>query len=127
MRTPQGQQGLGWFGLLFVFGIIALGAIVTVKCVPLYLNQMKVAKAVNGVANDPEMAGMEAIQIRNRLQRYWDIEDITRITPKDIKILRDERGRTLVYDYEAKTNLFYNISIAIQFQGEATMRNSQGG
>lgn len=127
MRTPKRQRGLGWFGFLFVFAIIALAAIVTVKCLPLYLNQMKVAKAVNSVASDPELGAMEATQIRNRLQRYWDIEDISRIAPRDIKVVRDERGRTLVYDYEARTHLFYNIYIVIQFQGETTMRNSPGG
>lgn len=122
MRLPHRQKGLGWFGLLLLFGAIAFIAIVAVKCLPLYLNQMKVAKAVSGVASDPELAASDATVIRDRLQRRWDIEDIVLLTPKDIKIRRTEAGRFLEYDYEARTRLFYNIDVVIHFKDEVPMR-----
>ena len=127
VRAPRKQQGLGWFGLLLVFGIIGLAAIVVVKCLPLYLNQMKIASAVKGVAEDSEMGAAEATTIRSFLQRRWDIEDITMLEPKDIKVKRTERGRELSYDYEARVNLFYNIYVVIHFKDDVRMRSSPGG
>lgn len=124
MQLRHRQKGLGWFGLLFVFGVIAFVAIVGAKCLPIYLNQMKLQSALNKVASEADGGGDEergAQMLRITLQRYWDIDDITRIQPKDIKVKRTERGRFMVYDYEAKERLFYNIYIVIHFAGEVPM------
>ncbi len=126
MRLPKHQRGLGWFGLLLVLGIIGITAIVVVKCLPLYLNQMKLAKAVHQIADDPDLANSDPAALRNRMQRHWDIDDIILIEPKDIKVKRTDQGRFLSYDYEARTNLFYNIYVVIHFQDDVQMRNVNG-
>lgn len=126
MRLPKHQRGLGWFGLLLVLGTIGITAIVVVKCLPLYLNQMKLAKAVHQIADDPDLANSDPAALRNRMQRHWDIDDIILIEPKDIKVKRTDQGRFLSYDYEARTNLFYNIYLVIHFQDDVQMRNVNG-
>jgi hypothetical protein len=103
------QRGLGWFGLLFVLGIVAFTAIVVVKCLPIYLNQMKIASSVSKVASD-----------------FWDIEDIKYLQPRDIKVKRTANGRFLSYEYEARERLFYNISIVIDFAEDVPLKNVQG-
>ena len=120
------QRGLGWFGLLFVLGVIAFTAIVVVKCLPIYLNQMKVASSVSKVASDPGNGRAEPQQLRSALQRYWDIEDIKYLQPRDIKIKRTSSGRFLSYEYEARERLFYNISIVIDFAEDVPLKNVQG-
>ncbi|MFP5304305.1 MAG: DUF4845 domain-containing protein [Gammaproteobacteria bacterium] len=125
MSMRSRQRGLGWFGLLFVLAVIALAAIVTVKCLPIYLNQMKVASSVNKVASDPENGKGEVGQIRNALQRYWDIEDINYLEPRDVKVKRTQSGRFLSYEYEARERLFYNISIVIEFSDDVPLYNVQ--
>ena len=47
MRLRSRQKGIGWFGLLFVLGVLGLFAVVGVKCLPIYLNQMKLAATLN--------------------------------------------------------------------------------
>jgi hypothetical protein len=126
MRMRSHQRGLGWFGLLFVLGVIAFTAIVVVKCLPIYLNQMKVASSVNKVATDAGSGRAEPQQLRNALQRYWDIEDIKYLQPRDIKVKRTANGRFLSYEYEARERLFYNISIVIDFAEDVPLRNVQG-
>jgi hypothetical protein len=126
MGMRSRQRGLGWFGLLFVLGVIALTAIVVVKCLPIYLNQMKIASSVNKVASDPGNGRAEPQQLRSALQRYWDIEDINYLEPRDIKIKRTSSGRFLSYEYEARERLFYNISIVIDFAEDVPLKNVQG-
>ncbi|HSW13924.1 MAG TPA: DUF4845 domain-containing protein [Solimonas sp.] len=123
MQLRHRQKGLGWFGLLFVLGVIAFVAIVGAKCFPIYMNQFKLVSVLNKVASEPDMGGADggAGELRRSLQRFWDIEDITRIKPKDIKIKRAETGRFMVYDYEARERLFYNVYIVIHFAGEVQM------
>jgi len=124
MQSRHRQKGLGWFGLMFIFGVIAFVSIVGLKCFPIYMNQFKLMSTLNKVAkefnvgNGDDAAGLA---LRKSLQRYWNIDDITRIQPKDIKIKRTERGRFLSYDYEARERLFYNIYIVIHFEGDVAM------
>ncbi|MEC9363933.1 MAG: DUF4845 domain-containing protein [Pseudomonadota bacterium] len=125
MHMRSRQRGLGWFGLLFVLGVIAFSAIVAVKCLPIYLNQMKVASALSKVAADPENGRAEMHVLRVALQRYWDIEDIKYLQPRDIKVKRTANGRFLSYEYEARERLFYNISIVIDFQDDVQLANVQ--
>ncbi|MFC4253673.1 MAG: DUF4845 domain-containing protein [Sinimarinibacterium flocculans] len=119
------QRGLGWFGLLFVLGVIAFTAIVVVKCLPIYLNQMKIASSINKVASDPSNGRAELHELRRDLQRFWDIEDINYLQPRDIKVKRTANGRFLSYEYEARERLFYNISIVIDFQDDVQLANVQ--
>ncbi len=125
MHMRSRQRGLGWFGLLFVLGVIAFTAIVVVKCLPIYLNQMKIASSINKVASDPDNGRAEIQELRRDLQRFWDIEDINYLQPRDIKVKRTANGRFLSYEYEARERLFYNISIVIDFQDDVQLANVQ--
>ena len=49
---PHRQRGLGMWGLMFVFLVIGFVALVTMKCLPIYLNQLKVETAVTAIADD---------------------------------------------------------------------------
>lgn len=125
MRLRSRQRGLGWFGLLMVLGMVGFVAIVFVKTMPLYLNQMKVSSALNKISSNSEQARSEGNLLRGHMAAYWNIDSIKQPEINDIKIKRTERGRFMVYDYEAKENLFYNIYIVIHFKGEVPLANVQ--
>ncbi len=117
------QYGAGLWGTLFILAVIAFVALLMVKVVPIYLNQMKVAAAVKEVAQDPNIGSHASPHvIYDILQRHWDIDDIEDIQPKDIAITRSNVGETLSYDYEARRHLFYNIYIVVDFEGQQTLR-----
>ena len=77
------------------------------------------------MASNPEIGNAEGGEaVRKALQKFWDVDDITRLDYKDVKIKRSDRGRFMVYDYEAKERLFYNIYIVIHFKGEVPLRSA---
>lgn len=122
MRLRSRQKGMGWFGMLIMFGLIGFFAIVTMKTLPLYLNEMKIKRAVQRVATEPELKNAEGQeQIRSALLKWWTVEDITRLDYKDVKIKRSDKGRTIGYDYRAEEILFYNIYISIHFKNDFRM------
>lgn len=116
---------MGWFGMLFVFAIIGFAAIIGVKTLPLYLNQMKVASAIAKLVQDPENSNADPASIRSQLQRFWDIDDVQHLSVTDVKIKRTDAGRFISYDYEARTQLFYNISIVVHFADDVPLANVQ--
>lgn len=119
------QTGLTMWGWLMVLGLIAFFATVGIKTVPIYLNHGQAVKAIKSVASDPSNANASVAELRRSLQRRWDIDYISRLEPKDIKVKRLPSGqRALVYEYEAREHLFYNISIVVEFAGEEVIQGS---
>ena len=121
-RHPRKQAGLTLISLLLVLGLIAFFATLTIKILPLYLNQMKISRALEGVSEDPEVSASDAAGIRSHLYKRWTIEMINFVTPEDIKIRRNSDGRAMVYDYDARVNLFYNIDVVVHFSNAVPLR-----
>lgn len=126
MVVPHRQRGLGLLMLLVILANIALVSVIAIKIGPLYLNEMNVARAVHGVATDPELADAPPAVLRDRLQRRWDIDYIDQIQARDVKLKRTPKGRALVYKYEARVTLFYNIDIVVRFKNLYHLRGSGG-
>ncbi len=117
------QRGIGLFGFIGLVGLIGFIALVTMKVLPLYLNEMKIARAVNSVANDPENGDKDSHYIYDRLQRRWDVEDTKILLVKDVQISKEKDSRRhLKYDYDARVNLFYNVYVVVNFKGDEPMR-----
>ena len=116
------QQGLGLWGWIVVLGLIAFFATVGIKTVPVYLNHRQMLKALNGVADQSN--GESVPQMRSSLQRRWDIDYISHVEPKDIKVIRTKSGgRAFAYDYYVEEHLFYNVYITLYFKGEVMIDN----
>lgn len=126
VRSLERQRGLGWFGLLFVFGTIAFFAIIAVKVGPIYMNHMTVMKIVKSVADNPDYASAPPSEIRSTLERRWDVDYVKYLDDKDVKIKRGKQGRLLAYDYSAEVNLFYNIFVVVKYKDEFPMKPGSG-
>ncbi len=117
---PSKHRQQGFMKLFFTFGSIAFVAIIVLKLFPLYANELKISKVVKSQASE---GSIDPVQVRNGLQRRWDIEDITVITPKDILIERGQNGGgALTYKYEARTHLFYNVDLVLAFDGREPVK-----
>ena len=128
MRLAFSQRGLGLWSGLFVFGTIAFVALCVIKVGPLYLNEVQIKRAVHDVASKEGSSGgdVDVAAIRAALQRRWDIDYLSQIEPKDIKVIRTDRGLFLSYDYDAVVKLFANISVIAHFQDDVPLRASVG-
>lgn len=120
------QRGLGWFGMLFLFGTIAFFAVIAIKVGPMYMNHGTVLRIVKGVADNPDYANASPQEIRSTLERRWDVDYVQHLDDKDVKIKRGPKGRMLSYDYEAKVNLFYNVWVVLKFKDDHPMKPGGG-
>lgn len=124
MRTFRGQRGLGLFGFIFVFALIGFVALVVIKVVPLYLNQMTLKRDLNEVATQVNSSGSEIDigQLRRDIEKRFDIDYISQLEAKDIKVTNDEHGVSMGYDYEARANLFSNVFVVIHFKDNIPLK-----
>jgi hypothetical protein len=124
------QRGMTFWGLLFVFGTLAFFAIVTMKVLPIYLNQMKIDNAVKSVVKEAKSDGggqLNIADIQRSLEKRWDIEDVNYLDWHDVRAVNTNRGRVLAYDYEAREHLFYNIFIVVHFEDQIPLPGGSSG
>lgn len=124
MKTIHGQRGLGIFGLIFLLALIGFAALVVIKCMPLYLNQMTLARDLREVANQVNTSGSDVSipELHRDIEKRFDIDYINQVEAKDIKVGNTDKGLMMSYDYEARVLLFYNIFIVIHFADEIPLR-----
>jgi hypothetical protein len=124
MRTFDGQRGLGLVGFIFMLALVGFTALVTIKVVPLYLNQMTLKRDLNEVATQVNSSGSEIDigELHRDIEKRFDIDYISQLDARDVKVTTTDKGVVMGYDYEARANLFSNIFVVIHFKEDIPLR-----
>jgi hypothetical protein len=115
MQLQKRQRGLGLWGWIFVLGVIGFTAMIVLQLVPIYLAELSIQRVVKATAQDPGNANLPLAELRKAMRTRWDVEGITTLAVTDVTLVKDATGRALAYDYEARADLFYNISLVVHF------------
>ena len=112
-REQRGLTLIGWLILLTPLAIVLYGAI---RLTPVYLNYVKVARALEQVAS--ELQGEEAVnlqRIRLGIERRLNVESVSFPTVNDFVIRRDGQAWVVQAAYEDAAPLFANLSLLVTF------------
>jgi hypothetical protein len=118
MRDRQrGVTTLGWIVLLLPWVIVGYAV---VRLLPVYLNYQKVAKTLETTATEAK-GGSDATEIRNTIDKHFDIDMVEFPTSKDVTITRDGTTWVMECAYEDQAPLFGNISMHVNFDKKVTI------
>ena len=120
-NREKGVTAIGWVFLLTPLAILGYAAI---RLTPVYLNYMKVTRAMEQAASDNRGAS-DAQQIRTAIDRHFEIDMVEFPTIKDISIKRDGTGWLLEAAYDDEVPLFANVSLHVSF--DKKVRTVAGG
>jgi len=113
------QKGASIWLVILVVVILGFGAIFALKLIPIYLEGLKVEKAVAG-ALQGDVGSQAKKEIKLAIVRRMDIDDVRRITEQNFEeyIKIDKRGSRVRVDvdYKAEEPLFYNVSVLVHFE-----------
>jgi hypothetical protein len=118
----QRQSGITFIGWLFLLIPVAIVGYCAIRLTPVYLNSMKVTKALKQTAGD--FKGDEQINpaaVRVALEKRFDIDAITFPEVNSVLITREGTQWVLTSNYEDKVELFKNISLLVQFDTSAVV------
>jgi Domain of unknown function (DUF4845) len=122
MRNRQrGVTALGWLFLLAPLAVVLYAGI---RLMPVYLNYMKVVRALDLVASDGAGNG-DIASIRNTIDKHFEIDMVDYPTAKDIKVTRSGAGFQVEAAYDDEAPLFGNISLHIVF--DKVVKTGGGG
>ena len=113
MRNRQlGVTAIGWLFLLTPVAIVVYAGI---RLAPVYLNYMKVAKAMDQVGGELKEGGASPDSIRTIINRHFEIDMVDYPTTKDMKITKDGGSWIVESQYDDEAPLFANLSLRVTF------------
>ena len=120
-KKEKGVTAIGWVFLLTPLAILAYAGI---RLTPVYLNYMKVVRAMQQAAADNRNAS-DAQPIRTAIDRHFEIDMVEFPTIKDITVKRDGGGWLIEAAYDDEVPLFGNVSLRVTF--DKKVRTASGG
>ena len=120
---PKNQRGvtlIGWLLLMIPVGVIVYALI---RVTPVYLNYLHVSKAMEQLASESKGEGssINPVEVRQSLEKRFDIEYVSNPAAKDIDVHRDGDHWVAVANYEEVAPLFGNLSLLMQFNKQVDL------
>ena len=113
MRNRQlGVTAIGW---LFLLTPLAMVIYAGIRLAPVYLNYMKVAKAMDQAGSDLKTGGVNPTSIKTAIDKHFEIDMVEYPTIKDIKVTRDGGSWVVESSYDDDAPLFANVSLHVTF------------
>jgi hypothetical protein len=109
------QSGMTAIGWLLVLILIGFAALITLRLVPVYVEYMKVSAAMESVRKQPDVTRQPEKEIREMLQKRFDVEDVRSITARQVDIKHDTNGWRLSMEYTRQEPFVANIDLLVKF------------
>jgi len=116
------QDGMTTVGFLILAVFIGLFAFAFIRLTPVYLNYMKVAGVLDGVHKEFDSQNASRNAIRTSISRRFDVESVSQITAKDIKVTPDSNGFLVQAVYDHNAPFIGNVSFTVHFDKQVLVR-----
>ncbi|MEE4161247.1 MAG: DUF4845 domain-containing protein [Woeseiaceae bacterium] len=118
----RNQAGMTTLGLIILVSFLGLFAFGFIRLTPVYLNYFKVVGVVDGARSEFDGQSPTAGSIRTYVSRRFDIESVSQITARDIKVTPVDGGFEVSAQYSHKAPFIANISFVVDFDKRAMIR-----
>lgn len=121
-RILRREQGMTTLGFLFIGIFVGLFAFAAIRLTPVYLNYLKVAGVLDGVHDEFDSQNPTLGEIRKSVIRRFEIESVSVITNKDIKITAEDGGFSVVAKYDHPAPFISNVNFLVSFDKSVLVR-----
>ena len=120
--TRSRQQGMTTLGFLILVAFVGLFAFAGIRLAPVYLNYIKVAGVLDGVYDEFDSQNPSRAAIRTSINRRFEVESVSNITDREIKVTADSNGFLLEAQYDHMTPFIGNLYFTVRFDKKVLVR-----
>ena len=120
--APKRERGMTTLGFLIMVAFLGLFAFAGIRLTPVYLNYMKVAGVLNGVLEEFDSQNASRSAILTSISRRFDVESVSVITSRDVKVTNDNGGYLVEAKYDHTTPYISNIYFTVRFDKTVLVR-----
>jgi len=121
-RSPSRQRGITALGFIILAVFIGLFVFAGLRLTPVYLNYMKVAGVLDGAKIEFDGQNASRADIRTSIYRRFDVESVSEISARDVKVTAQEGLYTVQATYQHTTPFIANVSFTVSFDKKVTIR-----
>ena len=122
VRLRDRQAGITTLGLVILVTFVGIFLFGFIRITPVYLNYFKVVGVVEGTVREFEGQAPTTASIRSYIARRFDIESVSIITARDVKVTKVDGGYEVSAQYSHKVPFISNISFVVDFDKRGTVR-----
>jgi hypothetical protein len=116
MKLPTKQTGMTAISMLLLLIIAGFFALLVMKMGPIYLENYKV-KTVLSALESESMIGKKSIsEVRQLIDRRLYINEVRRLTSKDIKVKKADGKLRVEIVYEVREHIAANVDAIMSFE-----------
>ena len=119
-KNMRKQQGAGKMGLLFILAVLGSGVWLGLKVVPLYVNNAKVANALENMKVQPDAAKKNNAELQSDLTKRLGVEGIERINRETFKeyvtVERTSTGYNMTVAYDDLVKITNDFYVMVRFK-----------
>ena len=118
LNTTSKQSGASMWGLIGGSALVILFALITMKLVPAYLDNNKVASALASLAEQPGVGNWSRRQVVDKISNtlYIDMASDLLNLNEALTITKTKNTKVFSVDYERVVPMAYNISALLDFE-----------
>ena len=121
-RTLSREAGMTTLGFLILVVFVGLFAFAAIRLAPVYLNYVKVAGVLDGVYDEFDSQNPSRGAIRTSINRRFEVESVSVISDREIKVTADSGGFLVQAQYDHTTPFIGNIYFTVRFDKEVLVR-----
>jgi len=121
-RSVPREDGMTALGIIILIVFVSLFVFGGLRLTPIYLNSMKVTGVLDGVFKEFDGQNPSRSVIRRSIQRRFDVESVSIITARDIKVTADSGGFMVEAVYDHTVPFIGNIYFMVKFDKRVTIR-----
>jgi len=122
LRLRARQAGMTTLGFIILAAFIGLFAYAAIRLTPVYLNYFKVVGVVEGVLKEFDGQNPTRAAIRTSIARRFDVESISEISARDIKVTQENAGFLVEAVYDDTEPFIANVSFTVHFDKKVLVR-----
>jgi len=121
-RSVPREDGMTAVGMMILAVFVGLFAFAAIQLTPIYLNYMKVAGVLDGVYEEFDSQNPSRGAIITSIQRRFDVESVSVLNYRDIKVNPDDGGYRVSAQYEHTSPFIGNIHFTVLFDKDVLVR-----
>ncbi len=125
MIDRRQQRGVTLVGMVLWGVVIVFVALVAMKLVPAYTEFITIKKILTDIGGEAGFKNMSNAEIRDRFARRAMVDNISTVTPADLRIRREEGKTVISVEYTFQTPLVANVSLLADFSASSDGRESK--
>jgi hypothetical protein len=109
------QEGITFIGLVILAAFLGLFVFATLRLLPFYLEQMKIASLLEDIKMNMDNQEATLPRIKSAINKRLNIEMVRDMRAKDFKITKTENGYSVQAVYERRAPYVANVYLVVVF------------